>query len=259
MHSTTQPAAPGPSPRAPRPGRNARFLPGPFRVGDAVMVLVYVVLFVAGAASLLLLLPAFTETFTTPETASAAVNFIVYAVLFCGAMIMAFPTFRHSFRTFTFHPWAKFFMIPGAWVANLVVTTIVIVSLGGGVKSQNQLAIEGMTTSVPFPTMLVMAVVMGPFVEEYIFRHLMIGKLSRKLNVWVCVAISIVLFAGMHFLGSGSFEPLAAVPYLSLGAVISVAYVLTGRSLAYSYLIHVLNNLIALSVAYFLLPLVPGA
>ena len=43
----------------------------------------------------------------------------------------------------------------------------------------------------------------------------------------------------------------------SLGAVISVAYVLSGRSLAYSYLIHLLNNLIALTVAYYLLPLVP--
>ncbi|MGP5072216.1 CPBP family intramembrane glutamic endopeptidase [Arthrobacter rhombi] len=257
MHPTTQPAAPGPSPRAPRSRRNPRFLPGGFRVGDAVMVLAYGVLFVAGGASLLTLFPGFTDVFSTAETASAAVNFIVYAVLFCGAMIMAFPTLKHSFGTFKFSPWAKVFMIPGAWVANLVVTTIVIMSLGGGVKSENQLAIEGMTTTVPFTTMLVMAVVMGPFVEEYIFRHLLIGKLSRKLNVWVCVVISIILFAGMHFLGSGSFELIAAVPYLSLGAVISVAYVLSGRSLAYSYLIHLLNNLIALTVAYYLLPLVP--
>lgn len=259
MHPSKQPAPPGPAPRAPRPRRTARFAPGKFRIGDAVMVLAYVVLFVAGAASLLTLIPGFRSAFNTAETASAAVNFIVYAVLFTGAMIMAFPTLARSFRTFAYRPWAKAFMVPGAWVANLVITTVVLVSLGGAVKSENQLAIEGMTTSVPFPTMLVMAVVMGPFVEEYIFRHLLIGKLSRKVNVWVCVAISIVLFAGMHFLGSGSFDPMAAVPYVSLGAVISIAYVLTGRSLAYSYLIHLLNNLIALSVAYFLLPLVPGA
>lgn len=259
MQSTQHPAAPGPSSRAPRPRRQGRFAPDRFRVGDAVMVLAYVVLFVAGAAALLTLIPGFKETFNTAETAAAAVNFIVYAILFTGAMIMAFPTLVRSFRTFAYHPWAKAFMVPGAWVANLIITTIVIVSLGGAVKSENQLAIEGMTTSVPFPTMLVMAVVMGPFVEEYVFRHLLIGKLSRKVNVWVCVVISIVLFAGMHFLGSGSFDPMAAIPYVSLGAVISVAYVLTGRSLAYSYLIHLLNNLIALSAAYFLLPLVSGA
>ncbi|HXD29121.1 MAG TPA: type II CAAX endopeptidase family protein [Arthrobacter sp.] len=259
MQSTQHPAAPGPASGGPRQRRASRFGPDRFRVGDAVMVLAYVVLFVAGAAALLTLIPGFTEVFATGETAAAAVNFIVYAVLFTGAMIMAFPTLAHSFRTFAYHPWAKAFMVPGAWVANLIVTTIVIVSLGGAVKSENQLAIEGMTTSVPFPTMLVMAVVMGPFVEEYVFRHLLIGKLSRKVNVWVCVVISIVLFAGMHFLGSGSFDPTAAIPYVSLGAVISVAYVLSGKSLAYSYLIHLLNNLIALTVAYFLLPLVPGA
>lgn len=221
------------------------------------MVLGYLVLFVAGAAQLLMLLPGFRETFSTPASASAAMNLIVYAVLFCGAMIMAFPALKRSLGTFRHHPWAKGFLIPGAWVGNLILTTLVLMSMGGAVKSENQLAIEGMTTSVPFPTMLVMAVIMGPFVEEYIFRHLLIGKLSARINVWVCVVVSVVLFTGMHFLGAGSINPTSVIPYASLGAIISVAYVLSGRSLAYSYAIHLFNNLVALGVAYLLLPLMP--
>lgn len=231
------------------------FDPGPFRRGDAVVLLAYLLLFVLGLAALLMLIPGFGDVFTTPDTASFAVNLIAYAVLFTGAMIMGVGALLSSLRTFAYHPWAKGFMIPGGWLGSLIITATILMTMGQAVKSENQLAIEGMTTSVPFPTMFVVAVLMGPFVEEYIFRHLLIGKLSRKINVWVCVAISIVLFAGIHFIGAGSFNPTSLVPYLTLGTVISVAYVLTGKSLAYSYILHVFNNGVALVLAYTVLPL----
>lgn len=242
---------PTPAPRR----RQPVFDPGPFRRGDAVVLLAYVLLFVVGLAGLLTLVPGFHETFTTPDSASFAVNLVAYAVLFTASMIMGVGALASSLRSFRYHPWAKGFLIPGAWLGSLIITASVLMTMGEAVKSENQLAIEGMTTSVPFPTMFVVAVVMGPFVEEYVFRHLLIGKLSRRINVWVCVAISIVLFAGIHFIGAGSFDPTSLVPYLTLGTVISVAYVLSGKSLAYAYILHVFNNGVALAIAYTVLPL----
>ena len=38
----------------------------------------------------------------------------------------------------------------------------------------------------------------------------------------------------------------------------SLAYVLTGKSLAYSYVLHVFNNAVALILSYTLLPLFPA-
>jgi uncharacterized protein len=235
--------------------RQPVFDPGPFRLGDAAMVLGYLLLFVVGLAALLMFVPGFLETFGTQDAAMFAVNLIVYAVLFTGAMIMAFPALWRSFRTFAYYPWAKGFLIPAAWLGSLMITAAVLMTMGEVVKSENQLTIEGMTASIPFPTMFMVAVVMGPFVEEYIFRHLLIGKLSRKVNVWVCVAVSVVLFAAMHFVGSGSFDISSAIPYITLGTVISVAYVLSGKSLAYAYVLHLFNNGIALVLAYTVLPL----
>ena len=122
------------------------------------------------------------------------------------------------------------------------------------IKSENQLVIESMTRSVPFVTMFAVTAVMGPLVEEYVFRHLLIGKLSRKINVWVCVAISAVLFTGLHFIGAGSFDLTSAIPYTTLGIMISVAYVVTGKSFAYAYVLHFFNNAVALTLSYTLLP-----
>lgn len=224
--------------------------------GDVVVLGIYVVLFIFGAAGALTLLPGFVEAFKDAESAQFGVNLIMYVVVFTGAMIMGFEALRTSFATFTYYPWVKYLMIPGGWLGSLIISAIVLVSLGDPVKSENQLAIEGMTQSVPFLTMFVVTAIMGPFVEEYIFRHLLIGKLSRRLNVWLCVAISVVLFTGLHFVGAGSFDVTSAVPYTMLGIVMSVAYVLTGKSLAYSYVFHVFNNAVALSLSYTVLPLI---
>ncbi|GER23794.1 hypothetical protein NCCP1664_22890 [Zafaria cholistanensis] len=247
----------GPRITRPEKRRQPVFDAGPFRLGDAIVLVLYVVLFILGFAALLHEVPGFREVFSTPDAALFAVNLIGYAVLFAASMAMAFPVLRRSFRTFLHHPWAKGFMVPGAWIAALLVSAVTLMVLGEAVKSENQLTIENLTTSIPFPTMFVVAVVMGPFVEEYIFRHLLIGKLSRKVNTWVCVLLSVALFAGIHFVGSGgNFDPVAAVPYISLGAVISIAYVLSGKSLAYSYILHAFNNAIALIVTYTVLPLI---
>ena len=54
---------------------------------------------------------------------------------------------------------------------------------------------------VPAWLMVPLMVVVGPFVEEYIFRHLLIGKLSRRVNIWICCALSVVLFAALHIVG----------------------------------------------------------
>ena len=241
-------------PPLPRP-RQPVFDPGRMRRGDWVVLGLYLGLFILGGAGLITLVPGFTEAFKDQESAAFAVNLIAYVVLFTGAMIMGFDALRSSCATFKYHPWVKVPMIPGAWFATIVVGAIAMALLGNPVKSENQLAIEDMTRSVPFATMYVVTALLGPFVEEYVFRHLLIGKLSRRINVWVCVALSAVLFTGLHFVGAGSFDVTSAIPYTTLGIMMSVAYVLTGKSLAYSYILHVFNNSVALVISYTLLPL----
>lgn len=237
--------------------------PGPFTWMDLVTVLAYVLIFILGGAALVALIPGFLDRFTAADgtlnegSFTFAVNLLSYTVLTALALIACWRPFVRSLRTFRDRGWLKAGLIPVIWFACISVNALVVLAAGEPIKSANQLAIEEMTTQVEFLPMVLVTVLMAPFVEEYIFRHLMIGKLSRYVNVWVCVVISMVLFALIHFISTGfQFNPVEVIPYLTLAAAICVTYVLIGRSLAYVVILHVFNNLISIVVAYTLLPLV---
>lgn len=244
--------------------------PGRFLWRDLITVLVYLGLFVIGLGSLIIAIPGAmnaaawltgtepttpTQMVSDPEAPSSAaalfaINLVNYSLITLLALIASWSHFIGSFATFRRLWGLKLLLIPGLWVGSITVTGIIVQSLGEPVTSDNQAALEGMTTVVPLWLMLLVAVVLGPFVEEYIFRHLLVGKLSRYLTVWVTAPLSVLLFGGIHFFGSGSFDLIAAVPYLVLGAVITGTYIAFRFSLAYAYLLHLFNNLIALLVLY---------
>jgi len=229
---------------------------------DLATVLAYVLVFLLGGAALVALIPGFLDRFTEADgslnqgSLTFTINLIGYSVLTVLVVIACWRPFVASLRTFRYRGWLKVGLVPGVWLGCIMVNALVVMAAGEPIKSANQLAIEEMTTQVDFLPMVLVTVLMAPFVEEYVFRHLMIGKLSRHVNVWVCVAVSMVLFALIHFISTGlRFNPVEVIPYLTLAAAICVAYVWSGKSLAYVTILHVFNNLISIVVAYTLLPL----
>jgi len=240
------------------PRRQRVFEAGPVRKGDWWTVGAYIAFFILGGAMLIAWIPGYMGAFPSQEAALFGVNMILYTVFFVLAMIQCGPQFFESFATMRYYPWAKWLMLPGGWLLTIIASAVITMIAGGPQVSANQQALEGMTGAVPFPVMFVTTALFGPFVEEYIFRHLLIGKLSRKLNIWLCAGISTVLFASIHFANAGGISSVAEVlPYVMLGLLMSVAYILSGKSLAYSYMLHVVNNGIALVVVYTLAPLLP--
>lgn len=241
----------------PRP-RQRVFNAGAFTKGDFITVGAYIVFFILGGAALLTLIPGYFDAFPDEQSALFGINMILYTVFFILAMIQCGAQFFESFATMRYYPWAKWLMLPGGWLITVIVSAIITTFAGGAETSANQQALAAMTTSVPLPVMFVITVLFGPFVEEYLFRHLLIGKLSRKLNIWLCALISTVLFTGIHFVNAGGISSLAEfLPYTMLGVLMSVAYILSGKSLAYAYMLHVVNNGIALLILYFVAPLLP--
>lgn len=86
--------------------------------------------------------------------------------------------------------------------------------------------------------MLLAVVVLGPVVEEIIFRGYLQSALAEKMPPWLAVGISSVVFAAFH-LELGAF-PLLAIVGVGLGA----AYQITG-TLWPAVLIHMVNNALA--------------
>lgn len=260
------PGAPGGVP-AGWPGRRpaARtapdWTPGRFHWGDAVVVLVYVALMVLGLglwlAVSLGLVSGDLEAFDLVRD-GFTVNIVSYAILVVLVLAVAWRPLVTSLRVFRTGTWWKLLLLPATWLACIVVNVIVLSLIGEAQTSANQAALEEMTTQAPPVLMILMTVVAAPLVEEYLFRHLLIGKLSRWINVWVCAVVSVLAFTLLHFLGTGGdFRLVETIPYLTLAVAITVSYILMGRSFGYAVLLHMVNNGIAIAMLYLVAPLLP--
>lgn len=111
-------------------------------------------------------------------------------------------------------------------------------------ETQNDKMVEEMFAT-PVSTILAFfsIVIIAPMTEEFLFRHLIIGKLGKKLNFYVMSVISIIVFASLHVTEAKS--PLEIVMYLAIAVGIVYVYMKSQRSLAVALALHALNNLLA--------------
>ena len=190
------------------------------------------------------------ELFTDPATASYAVNAIFYAAVGIFAVASAWRVVGRDLRILGTRPWFTLGMVPLTLVVMLILTAILVAVLGTAQSSENQLGIQGMLQQVPAWLMVPLLVILGPFVEEYLFRHLLIGKLSQYLNIWVCCVISVVVFSSIHVVGREGLALSALAPYLGMAVVLVAVYVWTGKNLMFSYFVHAAKNLMAVVLIY---------
>ncbi|SEI40940.1 hypothetical protein SAMN04487917_101123 [Arthrobacter sp. yr096] len=194
------------------------------------------------------------QLFADPATASYAVNAIFYAGVGIFAVASAWHVAGRDLRILGTRPWFTLGMVPLAIVVMLILTAILVAAFGTAQSSQNQVGIQGLLQQVPAWLMVPLLVILGPFVEEYLFRHLLIGKLSRYLNIWVCCAISVLVFASIHVVGREGLALSALAPYLGMAVVLVAVYVWTGKNLMFSYFVHATKNLMAVVLIYAIPP-----
>ena len=185
-----------------------------------------------------------------PLLAGYVVNLMFYLL---AGILAAWASWRYvvrETRILATRPWLTAAIVPAAVLATLILAAIVSVLAGPPPTSVNQEAVQGLVLSLPPLLVIPLLVLLGPFVEEYVFRHLLIGKLSRILNIWACCALSVVLFAGIHVFGTGDASLAVMVPYLAIGTVLVAVYVWAGNNFVLTYLIHASRNLLAVIVTY---------
>jgi membrane protease YdiL (CAAX protease family) len=201
-----------------------------------------------------LLLPLLRQVAPSPAVASYAVNLIFYGSIGTLALLAARRVVARDLRVLATRPWFTLLMVPAAVVAMMILTALVVAAGGEVRTSANQAGLQALMQQVPAWLMIPVLVVIGPFVEEYIFRHLLIGKLSRRLNIWLCCVLSVILFAGIHIAGQEAITLTAMLPYLAMGATLVFVYVWTGKNLMFSYFVHAAKNLLAVVFIYAIPP-----
>ena len=233
-------------PRSPSaPARPQRF--GRFTALDALAVLLYLLLPLAVA---LLPVGRLTALAADPGAGAFLLNLGVYAVVFVVALLAARQYVARDLRILGTRPWFTIGVLPLMLVAMLIVTVLVVMLAGGVQVSVNQTGLEDMTRQVPWYLTAPLLIVIGPFVEEYIFRHLLIGKLSRHVNRWICYTASVLVFAALHIAGREAITFQSLAPYLGLGLVLVFAYVWTANNLMFSYFLHALKNALSVVLMY---------
>ena len=254
-----------PYPQRP-PKRQLDTDPGRFTWWDAGATLLYVLGFMGGMLSMLIyVVPGVSDLLDSGveddlNLAAFLGNAFSYGVMGIIALVLSFGALVRSFKTFAYLWWLKLLLIPVIWVGILVFNAVMVMIIGEEPQtSQNQEGIVEMLGVVPFLAAFVVIGLLGPYVEEYFYRHLLIGKLSRHLNIWICAAISVGIFPLVHFVpaylaGAGDLNIVTFLPYVTMGLAFTLAYILTGRSLLYAWLLHAFNNTMSLLVTYYVLP-----
>jgi membrane protease YdiL (CAAX protease family) len=221
---------------------------------DLATLCLYVAIAGFFAAAGDLVAPFLRQIAPSPAAASYAVNLLFYASVGILALLAARKVVVHDLKILATRPWFTLLMVPAAVIAMMILTAFVVAANGQVETSANQAGLQALMQQVPAWLMVPLLVVVGPFVEEYIFRHLLIGKLSRRVNIWICCALSVVLFAALHIVGQEAITLTALLPYLAMGATLVFVYMWTGKNVMFSYFVHAAKNLLAVILVYAIPP-----
>lgn len=82
------------------------------------------------------------------------------------------------------------------YLTQIVASMIDVGLLGEPSKSENTQDVLGLVRSAPYAVLVV--IIVGPILEEIIFRKIIFGYFYKKTNFWIAAIISALLFALLH-------------------------------------------------------------
>ena len=211
--------------------------------GILIFAILYTVLFVFDGVKLL--------AFLMP---SAIANYLVYVVLalyssflFKDRLIKQWNEIRKTKRKF-------FFGVLTGWLFLFLMTVVfefvseMLKQLFGLVgQGLNQSNIQSTFQEQPI-LIAVFACVIGPLVEELIFRQTLLRYLRKNLPTWLSIFIAGLAFALTHMHSLDLSEWVGAVGYLGAGIALSIIYVKEKENIYYPLLIHMLSNSLSLII-----------
>ncbi|MDR1567950.1 MAG: CPBP family intramembrane metalloprotease [Streptococcaceae bacterium] len=119
-----------------------------------------------------------------------------------------------------------------------------LIRQGGGETTINQMALNELFSGVPFIVAIAVVAIGAPFMEEIVFRGMIIKKIFAKYPRLGCV-VSIIIFGFLHDptnLGS-------AVIYFGMGSILAILYYLTDNIYT-NITLHIFINFMSILVMY---------
>jgi membrane protease YdiL (CAAX protease family) len=118
-------------------------------------------------------------------------------------------------------------------------------------ESVNQMTIVRMLNSNGVIFMVLSAVIIGPIVEELIFRKSIFGLIK---NQNVALVLSSVIFGAIHLISEASLAEalINGISYFTMGVIFGYIYLKNDKNIIASIAVHILVNLISVVGSIFL-------
>ncbi|EKS7866375.1 CPBP family intramembrane metalloprotease [Bacillus cereus] len=170
-------------------------------------------------------------------------EFVLSAIGFTVPAIVGIIYFRkeiiESFTYFKEKTILKIVSIPMVVLFTLIVEQYVMHFLATG-QPENQEQLLETGAEVPLVFTLLVFGILGPILEEIVFRHILINRFSYHIGTAIASIISIMIFTLLH---TNQLSDIAI--YLPGSLILTAAYLISKRSIAYVIAIHMLNNCLA--------------
>ena len=167
------------------------------------------------------------------EFALSAIGLTVPAIV---GIIFFRKEIIESFTYFKEKTILKIVSIPMVVLFTVIVEQIVMRFLATG-QPENQEQLLETGAEIPLIFTLLVFGILGPILEEIVFRHILINRFSHYIGTAIASIISILIFTFLH---TNQLSDYAI--YLPGAVILTIAYLISKRSLAYVIAIHMLNN-----------------
>ncbi|HGA0511977.1 TPA: lysostaphin resistance A-like protein [Bacillus pacificus] len=167
-------------------------------------------------------------------------EFALSAITFAVPAIVGIIFFRKEiFESFTFFKEKtilKIVSVPLVVLFMVSVEQIVMRFLALG-QPENQEEVLKQAVGTPLILTLLVSGILAPLLEELVFRHVLLNRFSNYIGTAIASIFSILIFTFMH---TNQLSDMAI--YLPGAVILTAAYLISNRSLAYVIAIHMLNN-----------------
>lgn len=173
----------------------------------------------------------------------SAAKYTIYALLFIAGIVLFRQTIVDSWELMKSHVFRNLLLLFGFYLVYVLLSGLIYALIGPHIGTSglnDQKIYQVMTALPPYVTLPVLGVI-GPIVEEFIFRHILINRLSKQFGTWLCVFISSLLFGLLHIHSLADLFNI--VPYVITGLVLGTLYVKSKYNLLLPILFHVFTNL----------------
>ncbi|HDR5566761.1 CPBP family intramembrane glutamic endopeptidase [Bacillus anthracis] len=167
------------------------------------------------------------------EFALSAIGLTVPAIV---GIIFFRKEISESFTYFKEKTILKIVSIPMVVLFTVIVEQIVMRFLATG-QPENQEQLLETGAEIPLIFTLLVFGILGPILEEIIFRYIILNRFSHYIGTAIASIISITIFTLFH---TNQLSDIAI--YLPGAVILTAAYLISKRSLAYVMAIHILNN-----------------